>query len=63
MTQIIIDYIMQKKPLPAVYSDEYKLLEYSGTAINDFGDYYHAMFYHMGNFIVLISNLAELHNQ
>lgn len=54
---------MQKKPLPAVYSDEYKLLEYSGTAINDFGDYYHAMFYHMGNFIVLISNLAELHNQ
>lgn len=33
-------FLCKKNPLLAVYSDEYKLLKYSGTAINDLGDYY-----------------------
>lgn len=36
----ILNHIINKQPLPAEYEDAYKLLKYSGSGLNDMGDYY-----------------------
>lgn len=50
VTQRFLSYIIDKKPLPAEYSDPYKLLKYSGTGINDLGDYYSCNVLSFGKF-------------
>lgn len=40
MGSLLLKHILEKTPLPDYLSDSYKLLKYSGSGLNDLGDYY-----------------------
>ena len=40
MGSLLINHIIEKTPLPDNLSDSFKLVKYSGSGLNDLGDYY-----------------------
>ena len=57
---IIMKHIIDKSPLPEEYKEAYKLLKYSGSGLNDMGDYYACKTLPFSNFYTITISISGM---
>ena len=60
MGSLLINHIIEKTPLPDNISDSIKLLKYSGSGLNDLGDYYACKKLHYANYFTISVSLSGM---
>ena len=60
MGSLLINHIIEKTPLPDNISDSINLLKYSGSGLNDLGDYYACKKLHYANYFTISVSLSGM---